>query len=342
MVPGLTRGSVTQSLHEGRQPSAIRTFQGLPTALLAAGPRFPILRCPDCPLVVAAPLGHGLVQPPGAPHMPSIRTLSTLPTILLIASAAHASVVDFVNNPTGNSTDMIAWAASIGVTSIDTSVDFEAHPEGELISTFYPGVMLHGENVTLIQGPGSRSGAEARPSSEGEGLLGRLQGYTSNGSDQPGWSLTVTFETPVFAAGFMTADVFDAWGDNGLTIEAFDGDDASGSLLGSAPSAQYNFELNHKYFMGLGDDEGRIKSIRISTPQFLYGDSQYVDAVIFTGKVTTTPCPGDLDGDGSVGGADLAIMLGGWGSSGLTDLDGSGITDGGDLAILLGAWGACA
>ena len=50
--------------------------------------------------------------------------------------------------------------------------------------------------------------------------------------------------------------------------------------------------------------------------------------------------PADLDGDGIVGGADLGILLGAWGSSDpLADLDGDGVVGGGDLGILLGAWG---
>jgi hypothetical protein len=53
------------------------------------------------------------------------------------------------------------------------------------------------------------------------------------------------------------------------------------------------------------------------------------------------PCPADLDGTGSVDAADLALILGNWGSPGATDLDGNGDTGGGDLAILLGAWGSC-
>jgi hypothetical protein len=47
----------------------------------------------------------------------------------------------------------------------------------------------------------------------------------------------------------------------------------------------------------------------------------------------------DLDGDGLVGGADLAILLSGWGTTGSTDLDWSGATGGSDLARLLSAWG---
>ncbi len=48
----------------------------------------------------------------------------------------------------------------------------------------------------------------------------------------------------------------------------------------------------------------------------------------------------DLDGDGLVGGGDLAIMLASWGSCGgcPADLDGDGAVGGGDLASLLAAW----
>jgi hypothetical protein len=49
--------------------------------------------------------------------------------------------------------------------------------------------------------------------------------------------------------------------------------------------------------------------------------------------------PADLDGDGSVGGSDLAILLNQWGGAGNADLDGDGLVNGSDLAILLNAWG---
>ncbi|MBL9119404.1 MAG: hypothetical protein JNL80_05785 [Phycisphaerae bacterium] len=47
---------------------------------------------------------------------------------------------------------------------------------------------------------------------------------------------------------------------------------------------------------------------------------------------------GDLNGDGTVNAADLAILLGNWGSAGASDLNQDGTTDPVDLAILLGAW----
>jgi hypothetical protein len=53
-------------------------------------------------------------------------------------------------------------------------------------------------------------------------------------------------------------------------------------------------------------------------------------------------CVADFNSDGDVNGADLAALLGAWGSvGGPLDLDASGSVDGGDLAVLLGAWGAC-
>jgi len=59
------------------------------------------------------------------------------------------------------------------------------------------------------------------------------------------------------------------------------------------------------------------------------------------GEVVVSP---DLDGNGMVNGADLAILLGAWGDCGdcgscPADLDGDCVVGGADLAVLLGAWG---
>jgi Tol biopolymer transport system component len=60
--------------------------------------------------------------------------------------------------------------------------------------------------------------------------------------------------------------------------------------------------------------------------------------------VTLAPRFGDLDGDGVVGTADLAICLGGWGpvrprsANAVADLDGDGWVGPADVSLLLGAW----
>jgi hypothetical protein len=55
-----------------------------------------------------------------------------------------------------------------------------------------------------------------------------------------------------------------------------------------------------------------------------------------------TDCPEDLNGNGTVEGGDLAILIGAWGTlaSG-PDISGDGVIDGVDLAIMLSAWGTC-
>ncbi|MDZ4755585.1 MAG: hypothetical protein SGJ11_13945 [Phycisphaerae bacterium] len=58
-------------------------------------------------------------------------------------------------------------------------------------------------------------------------------------------------------------------------------------------------------------------------------------------RVGDAVCLADLNADGQVSGADLAILLGAWSSGGPADLDGSGTVNAADLAVLLGAWGAC-
>ena len=49
--------------------------------------------------------------------------------------------------------------------------------------------------------------------------------------------------------------------------------------------------------------------------------------------------PGDFDGNGTVDGQDLAVLLNGWGSGGVADLNGDGTTDAADMAILLNNFG---
>ncbi|MEY3141747.1 MAG: hypothetical protein RLY21_240 [Planctomycetota bacterium] len=56
-----------------------------------------------------------------------------------------------------------------------------------------------------------------------------------------------------------------------------------------------------------------------------------------------SPCIADVDGSGSVDGADLAAVLGAWGACAgcAADVNDSGAVDGADLAAVLGGWGPC-
>lgn len=58
--------------------------------------------------------------------------------------------------------------------------------------------------------------------------------------------------------------------------------------------------------------------------------------LIYRGNYGSNVC--DLDGDGFVNGADLTMLLGGWGNCCTGDIDKSGSVDGADLTMLLGCW----
>jgi hypothetical protein len=56
-------------------------------------------------------------------------------------------------------------------------------------------------------------------------------------------------------------------------------------------------------------------------------------------------CPGDIDGDGTTDGIDLAIVLARWGTNPKdypkADANSDGVVDGQDLSVVLNGWGSC-
>jgi predicted outer membrane repeat protein len=120
---------------------------------------------------------------------------------------------------------------------------------------------------------------------------------------------------------------------------------------------------------GTGDDDYTLRPIspaidnafsdwlpEASFPTDLFGGDRFVDHLpapnMGTGAYTYldrgcfefqgSPCPSDLNADGTTDAADLAILLGAWGTANpVADLNGSGMVDAADLAILLGSFGPC-
>gem|GEM_PF-501809 len=66
----------------------------------------------------------------------------------------------------------------------------------------------------------------------------------------------------------------------------------------------------------------------------------FFDDLVLSAVSPAVPCPPDLNDDGTVDAADLASLLGAWGTA-AGDVNGDGNTDAADLAALLGAWGTC-
>lgn len=78
------------------------------------------------------------------------------------------------------------------------------------------------------------------------------------------------------------------------------------------------------------------------------GDGSLVEAAVdllVVGGVAcedAPPCPGDLTGDGMVGGDDIGLLLAMFGTSDPAgDLNGDGLVDGGDIGSILAQWGFC-
>ena len=82
-----------------------------------------------------------------------------------------------------------------------------------------------------------------------------------------------------------------------------------------------------------------------NTPNAISGGYEGSDNCINEDCTECAPdCPADLNGDGTVDGADLTLLLADWGCTGagcVGDFDGSGTVDGADLTIILSAWGDC-
>ncbi|MCA9285295.1 MAG: hypothetical protein KDA22_08785 [Phycisphaerales bacterium] len=91
-----------------------------------------------------------------------------------------------------------------------------------------------------------------------------------------------------------------------------------------------------------------VTTLGLPQAVFIYNDGGFSTDEIRVGTtwnsvlgVEAPPCPGDLDGNTIVDGADLGMLLGAWGTPD-ADLNGDGTTDGADLGLLLASWGPCA
>ncbi len=125
------------------------------------------------------------------------------------------------------------------------------------------------------------------------------------------------------------------------------GNTADNPLFVSTPASDFHLQPDSPC-IDAGSNKavpGDIATDLDGNPRFIDGDDDGVadvdmGAYEFQGGVS---CPADLDGDGSVGASDLAVLLGNWGPCPdcPADLDGDGAVGPFDLALLLGDWGPC-
>ncbi|MBX3355698.1 MAG: hypothetical protein KF724_08370 [Phycisphaeraceae bacterium] len=157
------------------------------------------------------------------------------------------------------------------------------------------------------------------------------------------WSLEAELEAPneIFCEGFGRAVAIDGLR---VAISAVE----FGEARGGETAAVFIFEFIggawHHVDTRLGaadTDFGAALALKGGT-LVIGAPGTSDDKESFEGCViVTTLIAGDLNGDGVVNGADLAILLGSWGAAPpgtIADLNGDGVVDGADLALLLGQW----
>lgn len=120
--------------------------------------------------------------------------------------------------------------------------------------------------------------------------------------------------------------------------------DGGGMFNDGSPTIVHCVLTGNTADYGAGMTNGFRSSVSISGSTICGNSSGQIDGpwIDEGGNVVRETCGpvGDLDGDGAVGSADLAILLGQWGLSGSADLDADGVVGPADLSVLLGNWGA--
>jgi len=132
------------------------------------------------------------------------------------------------------------------------------------------------------------------------------------------------------------------------TIEAFNNLECDASGFGEGRTFLGDFVIVNgadgttKFVMVVAPPPKYTPPLRLSltATRVLNSTSGFSNCYEVTGG-KGTPCPADLNNDGQVGGADLAIVLGQWLTTGPGDINGDGIVNGADIALILGSWGPC-
>jgi PEP-CTERM motif len=192
---------------------------------------------------------------------------------IAITGTAHAALTAFVANPTTNSVD---WANAVTAAGgvVTTNIDFDGANVGASFTS------TAGTSLQTGAGPG-QGNTGATPISSGEGLHAPSNFLQF---DPPGGgpiSLTVNFASAVGAAGLFTIDYFGiASFNNVLRLSAFTGANGTGTLLGSFDGAQFNFQMNRLYFLGVVSTSNDIGSIVFTRVSDASGDILGVDNIV--------------------------------------------------------------
>lgn len=254
-------------------------------------------------------------------------------TVALIASLSFAAVATAETTFVGPSPYLCIQDSPFDTSGLGVNFFLENAEDG-LINT--PGLTVNGS----VTGPGGITDSVDCDdgATDGSGVSGR----SIFGPGIPG--LTINFNGTVLG-GFPTAAGV-VWTDgstfNNVTFEAFDANGVSvGTLVGlNLGDGSFNSGTAEDRFFGVYHSGG-ISKMTIKCQALGAGSGIEIDHIQYGAATLAPPCAADLNGDGIVNGADLGMLLAGWGAAGAADLNASGSVDGADLGLLLAAWGPC-
>jgi hypothetical protein len=234
-----------------------------------------------------------------------------LPTSPGFADAPDRAVLAPFPDPDGSFVAIVRWASPRGVSEVSAWIEATG---GELASI--SDGPANGVVLCLRSEPWLALGACDGP------WLGLERPATAPPANEP-WRWSDARPVTFFAwaegrpAGSLRLPTYAALDDEGRWLDLLGSPDAGAAIRSAAVRWPANAD---------GDGNGVPDPLERNGIAWITGDSACVRD------------PADLDGNGRVDAADLAIVLANWGGPGPGDIDANGVIDAADLAEVLGRW----
>jgi len=173
--------------------------------------------------------------------------------------------------------------------------------------------------------------------------IAKLTGLTAGPAFHLALANKVYKDNRIPPRGFTNA-AFNAIGSGPVGYSYADGqhwDDTLFDIPAGAASATVTvyYQTTSKEYIEFLRDQNVTNTTGIDAYNAWLGAGKSAPVAMDSAAIALNPAiPGDLNGDGSVNGSDLAILLSNWGGSGSGDINGDGTVNASDLAILLGNW----
>ena len=287
------------------------------------------------------------------------------------ASATDIYATNFEKYATGTLSGVMAWTGVGGSWAVSGAVNSPQIAANVIGPGVDPGIDPAGGSSRMVRLCTERflngrtkawldlanSGKWAAASAGGNGVLEtRVKMFVPSG--QP---LASTFGVMISKSSFETSGGFLVSAQTGAIL-LLNGGYAPANRIATGASVALNAWNDFVYRWNVATGEGRlfVNGAQVATHTTTLAGAVYASNLFATTDATpgtlnafgyfddfavaavppTVPCTADINADGTRDAADLAVLLGAWGTA-AGDVNGDGATDASDLAVLLGAWGAC-